>query len=263
MRLEASNEVLVAGDWHGDYRAAGYAVLAAEDRGIDLIVHLGDFGFHWPGDAGQYETYINDLLVERGIQMLVVDGNHDNHVYLASLPEHNEGPFGMARSSLWHIRRGARFEINDRTFGALGGAFSIDYRMRKLNLNWWSEEEPTMAQASPLIDGGHVDVLLTHDAPANARPPGMFKIPEYLERRSAQTQRLVQTVVDATTPDLHLHGHWHQFNDIYLGDTETHVVGLADSNAYCNLGVLDLDTLDVTIIDPKHTDQTTDENRDD
>lgn len=40
------------GDWHGDVRRARAFITDLAERGIALILHLGDFGI-WPGPTGE------------------------------------------------------------------------------------------------------------------------------------------------------------------------------------------------------------------
>lgn len=258
MRFETpSGTVLVAGDWHGDKAIVDRALGAAADAGTNLVLHLGDFGFCWPGDNGQYEYRVHQRLEALDMTMVVIDGNHDNHNYLHELHIHEEGPLRRTRprfigesDRLLYSPRGARFTVDDTLFGALGGAFSIDVNLRTPHLDWWPDEAPSIADGYRMVDDGHVDVLLTHDAPTTGRPPPAFPIPENLERRSRVTSDLLEEVVDAICPDLVLHGHHHVRHSTRTR-TGIRVEGLADSTGYGNYVLLDLPTLGVTELDAR------------
>src|SRR5690606_22311304 len=77
------------------------------------------------------------------------------------------------RHNIFHLPRGFRFTIHGVRFLALGGAYSVDRRWRKLNKDYWLEEEVTEADiANTLLpEDPTTDVLLMHDSPFPAPNP--------------------------------------------------------------------------------------------
>jgi hypothetical protein len=138
-------------------------------------------------------------------------------------------------------------------FGAIGGAFSIDWRDRKPGRSWWPEEVTTVDDVERL-GTAPLDVLVTHEAPAGVPFEG-YRLPEEDEVRAEEVRRYIRAATEATQPRMVLHGHWHRRHTYELAwPTEDHgelawrstlVEGLAadvqgDFQAW---GVLDLDPL--------------------
>lgn len=126
-----------------------------------------------------------------------------------------------------HLPRGHRFELDGVSFLALGGAYSIDKPYRIVNESWWPEETITDEEMALAISGGPVDVMLTHDAPTGVNPFGPETVgnkDEYPE--SWQNRLRLRMVVDACTPRVLFHGHYHHTYRERLEDTGTEVIGL-------------------------------------
>lgn len=207
--LATPERIALAGDWHGDLNYAQRAVGHAEERGADVLLHLGDTGYDWR------ERFIRELdrtLGEVGLPMLFVEGNHDDHVWLASQPLRDNG-LRQLTEWIWHIPRGFCWEWSDRRFMGLGGAHSVDrpYRIKKGHL-WQWQERITLEEAAYARGQGLVDVLLSHDCPDGVDIPGLEPGEfDWIEIQQAQEHReLLRTVVDAVQPGTIWHGHYHQ-----------------------------------------------------
>lgn len=216
-------KLLFAGDWHGDEDWASEAIGRAADTGAAWVVQLGDFGFGFyrlgddpaqPGDWAPrcpFARRVSALAVELGVQVVFIDGNHDNPVLLARLA-HSRDPAGAeafvpVEDGLFWAPRGHRWEWDGIRFGALGGAYSIDRRMRTTGLDFWPEEVTAPADVARL---GHdpLDVLVCHDGPTI--PEGFRPLPGASPRKVDQASRdQVATAVERTRPRLVVHGHWH------------------------------------------------------
>lgn len=133
------------------------------------------------------------------------------------------------------------------SFGALGGAFSIDWRLRTPGRSWWPEEVTTEADVE-LLGDAPLEVLLCHDAPAGFPANHPIRVDVADEARSHEVRVLLARAVAATRPRLVIHGHWHRRHSTALslqsGDV-TQVEGLASDNEgdQRSWGVLALPTL--------------------
>lgn len=200
----------VAGDWHGNLGWAIMAIRSAAREGVRTILHVGDFGFDWPGPKrARYEERLNKYLLQFGIILVVSGGNHDNWETLKKLPVEQDG-LAIFRSNIRVLPRGGRTELGGLIIGGLGGAFSVDYGHRTQGKDWWGDEEPTPEEAQRLIARGPVDVLITHDAPTGVPLAGDFQLPPELIARADRTRHLLREVVDALAPPHVFCGHWHQ-----------------------------------------------------
>lgn len=152
-----------------------------------------------------------------------------------------------------YLPRGHRWTWNGVRFGALGGAFSIDWRERRVGTSWWPEEVTTAKDVEKL-GSGPLDVLVTHDAPEGVPLSGL-RLPVEDQVRTDAVRSLVADAVKATSPALVLHGHWHRRHSFELswpigidGRLEwghAQVEGLASNVEYDARawGVLELDPL--------------------
>lgn len=228
-RIEALNpptggRILVAGDWHGNTAWAMHAVEQAAALGIDTILQVGDLAVLWPGEAGSTFTFkLNKHLARRGVRLVFVDGNHDNHTALRDLPRDTAG-FGVVSSKtkgggdLDLIRwapRGHRWtwpSVDGRQvrFGALGGAFSIDHRYRTPGRDWWPRIEEVQPEDLDALGRDPLDVLVSHDCPTGASPPSGPRIDPGDDAQSKVSRDLLRAAVNATKPRLMFAGHWHQ-----------------------------------------------------
>src|SRR5579862_6030201 len=113
MGIQSLNEpgkVMIAGDWHGNKDWAlhcaekAHAWLDGEDEKI--ILQLGDFGY-WGGFYGSnYLMQLSDRAADLGVKIFFIDGNHEDHPLLAD----DEDDEGRVAPSIWHLRRGTRWE---------------------------------------------------------------------------------------------------------------------------------------------------------
>lgn len=234
--------VLFAGDWHGNLGWAANCVGMAEAASADAIVQLGDFGI-WPGPDGQrYLDMLEIALASVDLTCYFIDGNHEDFPQLYRYPLDEDGT-RVVRPHIRHLPRGFRWEWAGLTFLALGGATSLDKPMRREGVTWWPEEELTSADLLLALDGGPVDVMLTHDCPSDVVIPGINPVSdlqwprEELRRANNHRERL-GFVVDKLVPHRLLHGHFHIAYDARRGPTA--VSGLGTDGAYDNIRTLNL-----------------------
>lgn len=263
--------IALAGDWHGNRQWAGGRIQGIGERGIETILHLGDFGV-WPGPSGNAFLQSVDKACERaGVdQVLVTPGNHDDWGRLTqmwSLPKYRDPETGdplplHLTDHITVLPRGHVWEIDDRRFLSLGGAPSVDRKWRTPGRDWWPEEAITeedveRASRNGSPERGQIDVMITHDSPE--RPwmvPEVEAIvhgdaaefawpPDALADAAVGRQRLSR-VVEAIRPRLLVHGHYHVSGEavhIPGADHETSVWALNKDNFASNIRYLELATL--------------------
>jgi hypothetical protein len=250
--VEDPGRVLVAGDTHRNARWCAFLGVAAQQWDCPVVLQLGDFGY-WPHvDAGQlFLDRVERVAARTGVTFVWIDGNHENHDALADLTATaaaatEPAPHGFVevRPHVLHAPRGRRWTWRDRRFGALGGAFSLDWRVRTPGVNWWAEEVPTPADVDRLGDEP-LDVLLTHDTPLPRHDHPEMPIPPADLEVARAVRRLLAVAVARTRPSLVLHGHWHRrYSAIEDG---VRIEGFASDlqGDERSFGILDVDTLEI------------------
>lgn len=230
--------LLVAGDTHGDIGWAGHLTSVAADKGASVVLQVGDFGY-WPrvtieGNRPHHHEFLGRIASDckaYGIdEWIVIDGNHDDHRELSMLASGGTDDNGFIRlgERVRYSPRGNRFMLGGARIGTLGGAVSLDAWAEHEGLctfpnggyrrdwDWFPDREaPTQADVDHLVDGGDLDVLITHEAPRHVDMSpyyglqGILFTPEILAR-TQHVRDLVSHAAAATKVPLLVHGHWHR-----------------------------------------------------
>lgn len=222
--------IAIAGDWHENSSYAVRAIDYAAEKGATVILHTGDFGFRF----GQvFMGKVNKALTKNKMTLMFVDGNHDNHHYLGSLPLDPDTGLRPLTKRIHHIPRGFRWEWDEIKFLGLGGAHSVDRQslLRVPGVTWWPEETLSHADIGNAINGGSTDVMITHDCPSGVPIPGLDPsgFPKEEIKASEEHSKLLRMVVESVKPRVLFHGHYHTYyrHTIKLDGRVCHVVGLS------------------------------------
>jgi predicted phosphodiesterase len=213
-----------AGDWHGNTRFAVWAIDWLAGR-VDVLIHVGDFGLDFTRE------YLHTLDEVATFPILFIDGNHDDHDWLAKQPI---GDNGLRRLSgkVWHIPRGFTWEWNGVRFLGCGGAFSVDRHHRQLGVSWWAGETITTVDIAACAAAGKVDVLVSHDTPAGYGIPGIDNnhtwISGHALAQAAEHRLRLRQIVDVAQPSVIVHGHYHvaYTKTAYMSYGPVSVIGL-------------------------------------
>lgn len=239
-------KIAFVGDWHDNGEWAVRAIEYARTERANVIVHAGDFS-SWL--AAPYLSRIELALKWAGLQLMFIDGNHDNHHRLAAdYPLQLDGRRRIT-SRIFHLPRGYRWDWDGVTLMAMGGAQSVNQHILTPGLDWWPEETITDAQAEAAIASGPADVMITHDCPAGFTIPfdTRYTWPEDVIASSELHREKLATIVRAVQPRWLWHGHFHVRYDtaVDLGYGPLQVRGLDcdGSTLPSNVHVVDLDDL--------------------
>lgn len=225
------------GDSHGDLGFLAWALIQADAFAVDRLVQVGDFGY-WEHRAYGVEFLddLNHALRAGGRVLHWVDGNHENHTLLHERYA-TTGGMAAVRSNIQYVPRGTRWEWGGVSFLGIGGAHSIDREWRveqyqtkarykspdkaaKYEL-WWPEETITDADVEAAVAGGHVDVVVSHDAPGIVDIAGeAMKLgvgPWKWDEETIANRRHLTAVFNATRPRLWVHGHYHLAYEQQIG----------------------------------------------
>lgn len=203
--------IVIAGDVHANLPWLRRLARSATTAGARTILQVGDLGVLWPGrDKGRFDAKLDRYLRGFGLELIFIDGNHDNHYDLRKLNVEADG-LARIRESIKYLPRGGRITLQGMNIGGLGGAFSVDYEWRKPGVSWWPHmEEVEVADVEKIIAGGALDVLLTHDVPAGVQVESNFELPDETLAKAQTSRDLLQRAVEAIRPSNVFSGHWHQ-----------------------------------------------------
>lgn len=247
-----TNKVIIAGDWHGRTLWGKAVIQAAVKHGIDTIYHVGDFGYI--GRGGDW--YINELAEfceDHGVKIWVTPGNHEDWARLYTLWDGNfEEPADLTgHGTIYMLPPGFRWERAGVTFMSLGGAPSIDRNYRIHGVDWWPQECLTLGEAMRAIEGGPVDIMITHDAPDypgkvhniiyNGYNMAVQSWGQSVMEYCMQGHKLLNSVYERVTPKWLFHGHYHLWEHYHDKATGQHVVALDMEHKTHNAVILDLD----------------------
>jgi len=221
----------------GDSHSVGSfkeAVKKSQLENINLI-HVGDFGLGFNAlwyDLQQLEK-LDEFLGNKGINLYVIRGNHDNPIfwnrrYGLNLPKYSN----INLIDDYTIRK-----IEDRNILFMGGAISIDrlIRSREFPPTWWIDEKfdfSTTKLSTVLSKVNKVDIVITHTAPGFALPYLKSGFPQLVQQfidledqlgidlESELHQERVQLndiythmIHNKKVPDLWVYGHFHRHSE--------------------------------------------------
>ena len=148
----------------------------------DYVIICGDFGLTWydinHSEYEEQEMWLN-WLNEKPWTTLFVDGNHENFDTLMGFPEETMfgGKVGKIKDSIFHLKRGYVYDIQNLKFLTIGGATSTDKNSRLSYFNstgektWWEDELLSREEEDFCIENlekndNIVDYIISHTAPS-------------------------------------------------------------------------------------------------
>lgn len=173
----------ITGDTHGRFeRVERFCERFGTSR-EDILIILGDAGINFSG--GRHDRMKKSFLETLPITIFSIHGNHEQRPY--TIESYQE--------KLWHggkvyyeeefpnllfAKDGEVFDLNGKQSIVMGGAYSIDKRMRLMyGYGWWPDEQPSqeiMRDVEQKLDelGWKVDVVLSHTTPLKYEPVEVF-----------------------------------------------------------------------------------------
>lgn len=192
-------KLLFLGDTHGNIPNMMKAYKYAIDNSCDAIIQVGDFGYGFP-EHDKFEHQHKQI--SRPIPFYFIKGNHDNPEALAQYKEITE-----LYHNFFFIPNGVKFEIDNVSFVAYGGAFSIDKMYRTERIDYWRDEEISLTEVAESKNIGSVDVIISHDAPLNSNLDDYMDLIPITE--ALGNRHKLQAIVENIKPKLLIHGHYH------------------------------------------------------
>ena len=213
-------KVLVVGDTHMNYNWYVQKVIPfALENDCKTIFQVGDFGFWDNQQAGRFFlTELSKLLVENNIRLVFLLGNHEDWKNIENyrIAEQSSEGFRKVRENLWWAPCGLQWKWKKTSFGAVGGAYSIDRDVRELNYDYFEEEVITDEKAADIIDMTEpesVDIMFAHDVGSYVDMMHHMYVKKnrriFAIEASFNSRRQLQKIINHWQPHTFIHGHWH------------------------------------------------------
>ena len=209
--------IYITGDTHGEIDRFSRIHLPNEQNWNkeDYLIICGDFGFIFDND--KVEKFALDELEKKPYHILWIDGNHENFNAIDEYPieEWNGGKAHRIRKNILHLMRGQVFEIDNKKFFTMGGAYSIDRYMRKEGASWWPQEIPSNEEYHEAIENlkkhnNKIDYVITHTAPKEI----VLRMGYNPDKHDLQLVGFLEWVMYECDYKHWYFGHWHIDDDI-------------------------------------------------
>ena len=199
--------LVLVGDIHGKFRPFHAFAEREMDSGV-AVVQIGDFG-HGFLDHGTAAS-AGDFFRENAGTCGFIRGNHDDPEVCRTMPG-------------W-IPDGHHDPARDIMF--VGGAFSVDRHLRTQGLDWWEDEECSIAELHGIFDryaAVKPRIMVTHDAPSAAIKAVFPHV--RLFRPLSRTMQAFDAMFEVHRPDAWIFGHWHRSASAVVDGTRFQCLG--------------------------------------
>lgn len=196
----------------------------------DTIVILGDVGVNYYSDEKDDEVKL--ILNKLGVQILCIHGNHE--IRPANIPSYNFECWNGGKvwceekyKNLKFAKDGEIYDIEDKRYIAIGGAYSVDKYYRQMRgYGWWEDEQPSdevKKYVEKQLSENKIDVILSHTCPCKYEPVDMFLPGIDQSKVDKSTEEWLDKIDETFDYSNWLCGHWHTDRNVgkihFLFDT--------------------------------------------
>lgn len=226
------NKIYVLADIHGDFEHLCNVIRNLAPG--SLLIQLGDFGLGFKSEVRDLQILqrINNVLVEKEVNLFVLRGNHCKKEFWDKNLEY---------SNLKLIKDYTQLTINNNKCLFVGGAISVDRLGRKIGVDYWLDEGVIYLSKKELEKIGKIDYLFIHSAPDFCFPrgydapivTGWAKYDKNLIRDLKEEREYLSLLVKTVKPKYMYRGHFHSTcDDIFMFDDFVCVDTLLDINEW-------------------------------
>jgi len=216
-------EIVYVGDLHGNFNQIIGWIHHNKTLENYHIIQVGDFGIGFKPKQENHELKIlNKKLKSKNHKLLIIRGNHDN-------PEYFDGNHDYENISF--LPDYTVMNINGYNHLFVGGAVSIDRRLRQEGLSYW-ENEIFNYNEDKLKNIFEIDVLITHTCMSFNKPTFFnnlvysyaAKDPDLI--KDLDKERMLvdlmwkRLIANDNKIKSHFYGHFHFHNTEFINDTK-------------------------------------------
>lgn len=213
--------IYIVGDVHGKFDLLIHYIKEYEIKD-SIIICVGDLGIGFSNhnkNINQCE-YLDEFFRGKNINFYSIRGNHD-------APSYFKGDKRVVLENFELVQDYTIKEFNHQKFLFVGGATSIDRRLRMPNMNWWEGEEFDLDM--PAIK--KCDVLITHSAPTWNGPSDKEGIASWCAKdptlwdecvKERKGHDMLLKLCEAKT---HYAGHFHEYYNVDFDGCRSIILG--------------------------------------
>ncbi len=196
----AADKIIVVGDIHGEWEQLN---LIIERKRPQTVFSVGDFGY-WPRINAQKKSHAQrpwslDGIKTKGVPVWWAPGNHEDWWSLRGLEERGRSEI---TPNIFYMKRGSTVVLNDgRRVLFMGGADSIDKKVRRVGVDWFPDEIIGQRDIFELPDVP-VDIVISHTAPEE------FDL-GIQDLAGDPSRKALSYILERYQPSLWYFGHWH------------------------------------------------------
>lgn len=210
--------IYITGDTHGQFgRIVDFCERFRTSK-EDVMIILGDAGINFSG--GIRDRMKKGLLEDLPITLFCIHGNHEQRPQTIDSYREKSWHGGLVYyeeeyPSLLFAKDGEVFDLDGKQAIVIGGAYSIDKKVRLMyGYGWWPDEQPSeeiKQYVESQLDrlGWKVDVVLSHTTPLKYEPVEVFLSGIDQSQVDKSTERWLDGIEDKLKYQKWYCGHYH------------------------------------------------------
>ena len=240
--------ILFTGDTHGEYdiekiQRLGKVLKDPEYSKDNYLIVAGDFGCIWNAPNSSKKkinsddlAFIEDVFKDQPFTTLFIDGNHENHTVLNSLPKRSKwgGQVHHITNYCYHLLRGEVYTLQGYKIFTMGGAMSVDADLRKPGVSWWAEELITQEDYERALvnlakHDNTVDYVVSHTCPTPIASLIEKELPPFNtflwgNKKQDISCEFLEKIREAISYREWMFGHFHVDKSITYNNTQFHAL---------------------------------------
>ena len=220
--LDQYDSAFLLGDHHGDWLTL-YRKLDFYDIQNCYLIHVGDGGEGFINRNKQIKQFkhCNDWFQSRNIYYMSIRGNHSDPSYF--LGQYKYSNFELIPDYSYKTFRGEKMLF-------VGGAVSIDRRIRTVDKNYWIGEKFVLKPEKV----EKCDILVTHSAPNWVGKSDKNGIQSWCDKDHTLWNECVKErlehnqLIELCSPQKHFAGHFHESAFSSMRDCDSRILGMME-----------------------------------